>query len=380
MRKLLLILLLSSNTFLNAQNILFELVSMMDGKHQLESGNKVDIWGYGWDTNSPYITLPAPLLEIQEGDSVTIRFRNISPEAHTIHLHGLDVSQANDGVPNTSFYVWNGDTAYYSFNANYSGTYLYHCHVTTTLHLTMGMYGMILVNRADSTLFDGGPKYDRQYKFLTSDIDTSLSPVSPPPFNEITPNYFMINGERGSMLLDDTVTINQDDKIALRLANVAYAKTRYIFPESVTAEVFTSDGRKLPQSFITDTLEVYPGERFTVILSADQFVDDVIKVEYYNMVSNDLKYINEIKLNVNYTPVFETSSEVKNQIYPNPFNDVFRVKNHESGVYKIYNSNLKLIKEAQLDKNNTIEIDNNYSKGLYFLVTPSGNSLKLLKH
>ena len=52
-----------------------------------------------------------------------------------------------------------GDDATYSFDADYPGTFLYHCHVTTTLHLTMGMYGMVLVTRPDFTLFEGGPAY-----------------------------------------------------------------------------------------------------------------------------------------------------------------------------------------------------------------------------
>ena len=87
-------------------------------------------------------------LTYTEGESVQLNFTNPSPESHH-HLHGLDVDQANDGVPGTSFLVTTGDDATYSFDADYPGTFLYHCHVTTTLHLTMGMYGMVLVTRPD---------------------------------------------------------------------------------------------------------------------------------------------------------------------------------------------------------------------------------------
>ena len=171
MKHLLFILSLFFVLLSNAQSKYFELVSKMNGKLLLQGGQKITTWGYGWDLNNPDIEVPGPLLEIEEGDSVTIRFRNISNEVHTIHLHGLDVSQINDGVPSTSFTIANGDTAFYSFKANYSGAFLYHCHVTTTLHLTMGMYGMIAVNRKDSTLYDGGIKYDKMYNFITSDIN-----------------------------------------------------------------------------------------------------------------------------------------------------------------------------------------------------------------
>ena len=135
------------------------LFSEMDGIHFLDDGTAVPIWAYGWVTDG-FITLPGPLLTYDEGQQVDLNFTNPSPESHTIHLHGLDVDQANDGVPTTSFMVVTGESTVYSFEATHPGTFLYHCHVTTTLHLTMGMYGMILVTRPDGTLWEGGPAYD----------------------------------------------------------------------------------------------------------------------------------------------------------------------------------------------------------------------------
>ena len=53
---------------------------------------------------------PAPIIYASVGDVVQIRFKNLgvvaNPDApndpHSIHLHGLDVNAANDGVPETS--------------------------------------------------------------------------------------------------------------------------------------------------------------------------------------------------------------------------------------------------------------------------------------
>jgi FtsP/CotA-like multicopper oxidase with cupredoxin domain len=52
---------------------------------------------------------PAPLIYAAVGDVVEIRLKNLGvtlPTApndpHSIHLHGLDVDAANDGVPETS--------------------------------------------------------------------------------------------------------------------------------------------------------------------------------------------------------------------------------------------------------------------------------------
>ena len=176
-----------------------QLFSGMQGYTFLPDGTAVPIWGYGWVADG-FITLPGPLLSYSEGESVQLNFANPSPESHTIHLHGLDVDQANDGVPSTSFQVTTGGETTYSFSADYPGTFLYHCHVTTTLHLTMGMYGMVLVTRPDQTLFEGGPVYAADVPLLFSDLElaTNFDPVGSFPFHDMRPDVFMVNGASGT--------------------------------------------------------------------------------------------------------------------------------------------------------------------------------------
>ncbi len=111
------------------------LFSEMDGIHILEDGTALPFWGYGLSSVGE-ITLPAPVLTYTLDQNVNIVFSNPSPESHTIHLHGLDVDQANDGVPSTSFNIPLNGTGSYQFVADHAGTVLYHCHVTTTLHLS----------------------------------------------------------------------------------------------------------------------------------------------------------------------------------------------------------------------------------------------------
>ena len=81
----------------------------MDGILMNDNGMEIPTWGYGL-TADGFITVPGPLLEYETGDDVNLAFVNDSPESHTIHLHGLDVDQANDGVPATSFLVIQGET------------------------------------------------------------------------------------------------------------------------------------------------------------------------------------------------------------------------------------------------------------------------------
>jgi FtsP/CotA-like multicopper oxidase with cupredoxin domain len=127
--------------------------------------------------------LPGPLIYCRVGDTVTIRFKNLgitdpggplSPtpnDPHTIHLHGMDVNAANDGVPETSvaaipgsdpagataLLAGAGNVIYYQFTPNKAGTYMYHCHQEADIHVIMGMYAALVVYEPNDTAADLGP-------------------------------------------------------------------------------------------------------------------------------------------------------------------------------------------------------------------------------
>ena len=90
----------------------------MDGLHLLDDGTQLPFWGYGYLAEET-LTLPGALLVYEEGGDYAVSFVNDSPEGHTIHLHGLDVDQNNDGVPSTSFTVMANGQASYAFSSDY---------------------------------------------------------------------------------------------------------------------------------------------------------------------------------------------------------------------------------------------------------------------
>lgn len=275
-----------------------QLYSEMDGVHFLDDGTAITFWGYGWMADG-YITLPAPLLEYEVGEVVSLAFSNPSPESHTIHLHGLDVDQANDGVPTTSFYVMTGESTVYEFEATHSGTYLYHCHVTTTLHLTMGMYGMVLVTRPDGALFEGGPVVANDIPLLFSDLEvaTTLDPVGSFPFHDIRPDVFMVNGLSGSQLDEpsEVVYASTVSPTALRLGSMAYSRVVCHFPEGLNAQLWMSDGRPVPSESL-NALEIFPGERFTVTVQPDAGFDGEMSIEYWHMVDDVLEDVQTVTI------------------------------------------------------------------------------------
>ena len=137
------------------------------GTQYFPDGNYATIFGFIYDIIYP-VEIPGPTLTFTEGDSVEIDFWNFSQGApHTIHLHGLDVNQENDGVPMLSFVVNHMEHGYYKFKAPHPGLYLYHCHVLSPLHVQAGMYGMIVIEPASglNEAWLGGPQYDKAFNF-----------------------------------------------------------------------------------------------------------------------------------------------------------------------------------------------------------------------
>lgn len=361
--------------FVSAQ-VEVNLYAAMNGQQPLEQGGNTLFWGYGFE-GSP-ITLPAPLLEFEVGDDVEIHMLNVSPEAHTIHPHGLDVNQITDGVPQTSFYVFNGESATYSFNADEAGTFLYHCHVTTTIHLTMGMYGMIVVDGPGSTIFEGGPEYDLKKSFLFSDleIEVNAAPTAAFPFHDITPDYFMVNGLQGQMILNDEnqhVQLAEGQNMALHLGSMAYTITTVHFPAELHATVWMSDGRAVPEEFEVTELEIYPGERFTVMLNPEVGFSENIEVEYINMLNQQSEHINVI-------PVDNLSVDLPNQdqhealvIYPNPSNETITFNLPKDEMVTIYTIEGQFVEQIQPLETSTTYSVSHLAPGVYLLKSQTCN-------
>lgn len=363
----------------------------MDGVLELDNGMEVPIWGYGLSSDG-YITLPGPLLEYETGDNVTITFSNPSAESHTIHLHGLDVDQANDGVPATSFLVPQDEIGSYSFTSSKPGTFLYHCHVTTTLHLTMGMYGMILVRHPGGVLFENGPSYHSDAPLLFSDLEiaTNLTPVQSYPFHDIRPDYFMVNGKSGSQLEagDAILSCPANDTLALRLGSMAYTVTKLIFPQELNATCWMSDGRPVPEPFEVDTINIFPGERFTILISPSSEYDGEIEVESWDMVNCQLVHTNYIRvrdaaLNIEEFGVLNNSNiSADHEIYPNPASKETRIQsanNQDINGWKVYNELGKIIAKGY-SPSSFLSLDiSTYKSGIYFFQDESGRSSQFIK-
>ena len=92
-------------------------------------------------------TSPGPEIQAKQGQLVEVHLRNESiADEVTLHWHGLDVSNAMDGVAGvTQDAVPVGGEFTYRFVANQAGTYWYHSHQVSNPQVAGGLLGSLVV-------------------------------------------------------------------------------------------------------------------------------------------------------------------------------------------------------------------------------------------
>jgi len=90
---------------------------------------------------------PGPELRVQQGDLVEVVLRNDDVEdGVTIHWHGVDVPNAEDGVAGvTQNAVLPGESYTYRFRAEQVGTFWYHTHQVSSKEVRRGLFGVIVI-------------------------------------------------------------------------------------------------------------------------------------------------------------------------------------------------------------------------------------------
>jgi FtsP/CotA-like multicopper oxidase with cupredoxin domain len=110
-------------------------------RFRLASGEEVD----GYTVNH---TSPGPVIRAVQGQLVEVRLVNASvPDGVTLHWHGVDVPNAEDGVAGvTQDAVRVGKSYTYRFVADQVGTYWYHSHQVSHAQVQGGLLGALVVS------------------------------------------------------------------------------------------------------------------------------------------------------------------------------------------------------------------------------------------
>jgi FtsP/CotA-like multicopper oxidase with cupredoxin domain len=110
----------------------------------LPSGHTIEAWTFNG-------RVPGPEMVVREGDLVEVTLINRDIEQGvSIHWHGIDVPNAEDGVPGvTQDAVMPGESHTYRFVVNETGSHWYHSHQLSSVQVAKGLFGAFIILPAD---------------------------------------------------------------------------------------------------------------------------------------------------------------------------------------------------------------------------------------
>jgi FtsP/CotA-like multicopper oxidase with cupredoxin domain len=308
-------------------------------------GAEFEMWSFEDERSGR--TFPAPLIRVTEGDIVHTELKP-SKRVHTIHHHGLEPDPRNDGVGHTSFevsgsytYQWRPDVGFPGdVNNGSAGSYFYHCHVNTALHVQMGMVGALIVDprvhpdypvpAGARRSFVDGPLYDvaSEYLLLPYAVDPRWHDMDHAAglsgedvgLNRFEPShYYVLGGNLSQPATRDDVQTLREMRVnaegsghpaLVRVLNLDYFPTRVVFTDSAgtrvpMAEIIAHDGRAFRDTsdpdgpspplrdtghpLLSDALAFGSAERYDVLLRPPRPGTYVAHVEFFDWSERDVR-------------------------------------------------------------------------------------------
>jgi FtsP/CotA-like multicopper oxidase with cupredoxin domain len=250
-------------------------------------------------------------------------------DAHTLHWHGFrNVIPFFDGEPTGSVAVPTGRNFTYVYRPREPGTYMFHCHVEDVEHVHMGMTGLVFVRPlqdGNTSLYpsgkymyndgNGSTGFDREFAMFLSEVWAEShwadAHIQLPEWSDYRADFSLLNGRvypdtlapngsgvnpfvqavgttfdaNGDLIapvgrpdlqyqpISSLVNCNAGEKVALRFSNLGFreqAMTISGIPMRVVGRDATPmKGRDgTDTSYLTDTINIGPGESFDVIFTA----------------------------------------------------------------------------------------------------------------
>jgi manganese oxidase len=221
----------------------FELTSSIV-KWEVEPGRFVDAWTYNG-------TVPGPTLRAEPGDKVQVVLKNELPESTAIHFHGLYTPNSEDGVTYiTQLPIKAGETYTYSFTAQSTPAVgMYHSHHNAVHQVPNGMAGTFLIG---SLPVPAGVTVAQEHIMMLNDAGTIGLTLNGKSFPATAP-----------------VVAKQGEWIKVHYLNEGIM-AHPMHLHGMSQLVIAKDGFPVPQPYEADTINVSPGERYTVLVHATE--------------------------------------------------------------------------------------------------------------
>jgi len=234
------------------------------GKFVMWDGEVVPHWGF--EDEHGQRDFPSSPVRLAGGDLLQAQLKS-SKRQHTIHWHGIEPDVDNDGVGHTSFEVTGSYTYQWRAHPASAGSFFYHCHVNTSLHVQMGLFGPLIIYPTGTDLdaprkkpFPDAPDdwtYDGETFWAAYAADPAWHKLNHAAgqcgedvgMNNYEPKYFMINkysqDPDGPPLEQPAIHMKAGETHYLRVVNAAYFPVQIEFGGGLNPLIIEADGRPL---------------------------------------------------------------------------------------------------------------------------------------
>jgi uncharacterized cupredoxin-like copper-binding protein len=221
---------------------------------EVEAGKVVEAWTYNGQA-------PGPAIRVEDGDRVSVVVHNELPMGTDIHFHGVKLENAMDGVaPLTQALIEPGQSFTYEFVAEGPAVAMYHAHHHAQLQVPNGLFGTFIIG--DLPLPTGRAIGGHE---IPSEV--TLAMEMPMVLNDAGVIGYSLNGK--SFPATEPLVLQQDDWVLVHYYNEGlqiHPMHLHGFPQLVVAK----DGFPLDEPYWVDTLNVAPGERYSVLVHATE--------------------------------------------------------------------------------------------------------------
>jgi FtsP/CotA-like multicopper oxidase with cupredoxin domain len=244
-------------------NQLLDYEVMPDGTKQFEltaaitpwevaPGEFVDAWTYNG-------MVPGPKIQVDVGDKVRVIVHNETPMGTDIHWHGIMVPNEQDGVsPYTQEPISSGDSFTYEFTVDEPAIAMYHAHLHSQVSVPNGMFAAFVVG-------ENPIPYGQTISGVTIPDDLELAVDMPMVLNDAGVIGLTLNGK--SFPATAPLVLQQGEWASVTYYNeglMAHPMHLHMFPQLVYAK----DGIPLDEPYWADTINIAPGERYSVLFHA----------------------------------------------------------------------------------------------------------------
>jgi nitrite reductase (NO-forming) len=178
---------------------------------EMADGTTINYWTFDR-------TVPGPFIRVREGDTVRLTIHN---DETSLHPHNVDFhAVTGPGGGAAATIVAPGETKTFTFKAMNAGLFIYHCAFGNPgLHMTHGMYGLILVEPKG-----GLPPVDKEFYVVQGEFYSEgglgregLQLFDTQAYLDGRPQYVVFNGRTGALM--DNMTANVGETVRIYIGN-----------------------------------------------------------------------------------------------------------------------------------------------------------------